>query len=455
MFKKSARTAMAAVMVFSVMATACSSKNNDAKASQAPTTSAAAQSQTPATTVTATAEPKKDPVTLKFMDYTASGSQEQTLADMVKAFETANPDIKVKVDVVDYSNYYTKLNTQLASGSGPDVFEVGYENFASYAAKNTLKDLTPVIAKDTTFNKDIYKGLAYDAFKYNGKQFGVVESFSDVVLFYNKDLFDKKQVGYPKPEWTWKEELDAAQKLTDAKNGIWGTYAPIQFYEFYKTIAQNGGGIWSADGKATVNSKQNIDALNWMLDKARKYKVSPPLNDDTFNQPDADLNAFKAGKIAMLRGGIWNFGRFADAPFKWDIALEPGNTQKAHHFFADGMVVSDKTKNEDAAWKFIKFMSSDPAVVSERIAKGWSVPAVSDDKVMDAYFKQTPPESKQVVMDALNTLVLSPVGPIPDKWNDLTKAIGDELDKAKLKDGYTAEQALNAAQAKVEKLVQP
>ena len=61
--------------------------------------------------------------------------------------------------------------------------------------------------------------------------------------------------------------------------------------------------------------------------------------------------------------------------FKWDIALEPGNTKKAHHFFADGLVVSDKTKNAEAAWKFIKFMSSDPSVVSKRIEKGWSAPS--------------------------------------------------------------------------------
>ncbi|SDS65631.1 carbohydrate ABC transporter substrate-binding protein, CUT1 family [Paenibacillaceae bacterium GAS479] len=395
-----------------------------------------------------------EPVTIKFMQYTASGSQEETLEEMVKAFETANPGIKVKLDIVDYNNYYTKLNTQLASGDAPDVFEVGYENFVSYAAKNTLKDLTPIIAEDTSFKPDIYKGLAYDSFKYDDKQYGVVESFSDVVLFYNKDLFDQKQVAYPTADWTWKEELEAAQKLTDAKAGVWGTYSPIQFYEFYKTIAQNGGGIWGIDGKPTINSKQNIEAFQWMLDKAGKYKVSPPLNDDTFNQPDADLNAFKSGKVAMLRAGIWNFGRFADASFKWDIALEPGNTNKAHHFFADGLVVAGKSKNAEAAWKFIKFMSSDPAVVSKRIEKGWSVPAVSDEKVMDAYFKQTPPESKKVVMDALETLVLTPVGSIPDQWSDLTKAIGDELEKAKLKPNYTAEQALNEAQKQVEKLME-
>ncbi|HEX7714832.1 MAG TPA: sugar ABC transporter substrate-binding protein [Bacillota bacterium] len=394
------------------------------------------------------------PVTLRLMQYTASGSQEETLKAMVDEFQRRNPNIKVKVEVVAFADYFTKLNTAISAGNGaPDVFELGYENFVTYAAKGVLRNMNDVISRDKSFKPEVFKKLAYDAFKYQNKQYGVPEGFSAVVMFYNKDLFDKAKVEYPNSSWTWKEELAAAQKLTDTQNGIWGTYAPIQFWEFYKTIAQNGGSIWSADNKkVTINSKQNVEAFQWMLDKAKEYKVSPPLNDDTFSQPDADLNAFKAGKIAMLRVGIWNFGRFADAPFKWDIALEPGNTRKAHHFFADALVVSKRTKNSDAAWKFLKFISSDPFVANLRIEKGWNVPALNDEKVMENYYKTTPPESKKVVLQALDTLVLPPVGPIPEKWNDLTGIVGQELDKARL-GKIDAQTALNNAQEKIEKLM--
>lgn len=443
MIKKSGIILLVACMV---LLSACGGKSDSAADSgrQSPDASAS-QGE-------AVSPEQKETVTIRFMQYTASGSQEKTLEAMVKAFEAANPDIKVETEVVEFNNYYTKLNTLVATNSAPDVFEVGYENFMTYATKDLLLDLTPIIQADTGFDPGIYKKLAYDAFNYNGKQMGVVESFSNVVLFYNKDLFDQKGVKYPDASWTWKEELEAAQKLTDAKNGVWGTYAPVQFWEFYKTIAQNGGGIWDQNGNPTLNSKANVDALQWMLDKANKYHVSPPLNDDTFNQPDADLNAFKAGKLAMLRAGIWNFGRFADAPFQWDIALEPGNTQKAHHFFADALVASKNTKHPEAVWKFIKFMTSDPAAVKKRIEAGWSVPALNDENVMAAYYKQTPPESKKVVTDALDTLVLPPVGPKPEKWNELTGAVGEELDKAKL-GAATVQEALDNAQKKVEELL--
>ncbi|WP_019537296.1 ABC transporter substrate-binding protein [Paenibacillus ginsengihumi] len=390
--------------------------------------------------------------TIKFMQYTASGAQEETLKGMIKKFEEANPGIKVDMEIVDYQNYMTKLNTMIASNTAPDVFEVGYENFMTYASQNVLMDLTDIIANDKEFNPDQYKKLAYDAFKYNGKQMGIVESFSDVVLFYNKDLFDQKQVAYPQDSWTWKDELEAAQKLTDAEKGIWGTYSPIQFYEFYKTIAQNGGGIFDESGKPTVNSPANVEALQWMIDKAAKYKISPPLNDDTFAQPDADVNAFKAGKIAMFRTGIWNMARFADAGFNWDIALEPGNVQKAHHFFADGLAVSKNSEHAEAAWKFLKFMSADPYVVEQRIAKDWSVPAISDETMLEAYFKKTPPESKKKVIEALDSLVLPPVGPKPEKWNEISTAVGEELDKARL-GASDAQTALDAAQKKLEDIL--
>lgn len=453
MLKKSGAILLLAIMM---IISACSSNNGNNAESSAPPSSASPSPSESASPSSSPSEspsesPSPEPVTIKLMMYTANG-QEETLKGIVDAFHAANSDVTVDYEVVPYADYNTKLNTLLASGSEPDLFEVGYENFRTYATKGLLLDLNAAIAADTAFKPEIYKKLAYDAFNYDGKQMGVTHSFSDVVLFYNKDLFDAKGMSYPDASWTWKEELEAAQKLTDAKSGIWGSYAPIQFYEFYKTIAQNGGGMYDASGNPTVNSPANVEALQWMIDKASKYKVSPALNDDTFNQPDADLNAFKEGKLAMARFGIWNFNSFKEAAFKWDIALEPGQTQKAHHFFADGLVASKNTKNSDAAWRFMKFISSDPAAVNLRIASGWSVPAVADEVIMDAYYKQTPPDSKKVVSEALDSLVLPPVGPKPEKWNELTAAVGEELDKAKLGKS-SPQEALDAAQKKVEELL--
>ncbi len=243
------------------------------------------------------------------------------------------------------------------------------------------------------------------------------------------------------------DELEAAQKLTDADAGVFGTYSPIQFWEFYKTIEQNGGQILSDDKtEVVINSPQNVETLQWMIDKINKYGVTPT-DAQMSGQSDGDM--FKAGKIAMLRTGIWMFGSFSDADFEWDISLEPGNTQKAHHFFSNGLAISAKTENPEAAWLWSRFMTSSDESTKIRVDANWELPAVTNEAVLTAYLENTPPMSKHVVFDALDTLV---VPPVIENWNALTDAVGKELDEAKL--GLkTPQEALDAAKEALEAII--
>ena len=294
---------------------------------------------------------------------------------------------------------------------------------------------------------DKFYPKAYQAFSRDGKQYGLPQSFSDVVLFYNKDLFDAAKVAYPTAEWTWKEELDAAQKLTDSGKGVWGDYAPIQFFEFYKTAAQSGCGVFGADGKTvTINEKGCVDSLTWMVDKINKYKVTPT-DAEMAGVSDGDL--FKQGKIAMLRTGIWMFSAFKDAPFKWDIALEPGNTQKAHAFFANSVAIAASSKNQEAAWKWAQFFTGSDEAAKIRVAASWELPALNNKALFDEYLKQTPPETRQVVFDALASAVTPPV---TDKQSELQDMIGKLLDQAKA-GSITPQEALDQAKTQIEALV--
>ena len=272
-----------------------------------------------------------------------------------------NPDIKVNTELASYDEYFTKLQTRIAGGNAPDVFELNYENFVQYASKGTLADLSKFIDKDDEFDPSQLNQEAFKAYQYNGKQYGMVESFSNVLTFYNKDLFDKAGVDYPTADWKWEDELAAAEKLTDSSKNVWGTYAPVTMNEYFKIAAQNGGQIFDKDGNATINTPENLEALQYMVDKVTKQKVSPSPADMSGQSPE-DL--FKNGQLAILHTGIWMFDAFKDVPFKWDIELEAGNTQKAHHFFANGLAVSADTDEKEAAYKFAAFMSA-----SEEVAK--------------------------------------------------------------------------------------
>ena len=400
-----------------------------------------------AATILLSAPAGAEDVILKYMTFSAAPNYIAELEETIAAFEKANPGIQVEYETAAFNDYFTKLQTLVASRSLPDTFELNYENFVTYAERNALLDLNPLIAADSGFDVGIYNPTALAAFSLDGKQYGLVESFSNVVLYYNKDLFDAAGVAYPTAEWTWEDELAAAQALTDAEAGVWGTFSPIQFWEFYKTIAQNGGAVLSPDkSEVTIASPENVEALTWMIDKVATYKVTPS-DAEMGGQSPEDL--FKAGKIAMLRTGIWMLGAFADAPFAWDIALEPGKTQKAHHFFANGVAVSARSDNAEAAYKWIKFLTSSTEAVQIRIAAGWELPAVTDQAALEGYLAQPIPESRSVVFNALDSAV---VPPVIGNWNQLTDAVGKELDEAKL-GRKTPEQALNDAAAAIQGLL--
>ncbi|MBF4691970.1 ABC transporter substrate-binding protein [Fusibacter ferrireducens] len=409
-----------------------------------PTPDASSSTAPEATDTTTT----KEPVEIKYMTFSAAPDHLEDLDAMIAEFEKQNPDIKVTYETYSFADYFTKLQTVVASKTAPDTFELNYENFVTYASKKALYNMDDLMKADADFDSSIFNSTALNAFKYDSKQYGLVESFSNVVFFYNKDLFDKANLDYPNDSWTWKDELAAAQKLTDADAGIFGTYAPIQFWEFYKTIEQNGGKIFNDDKtEVVIDSKENIETLQWMIDKIEKYHVSPS-DAQMSGQSDGDL--FKAGKIAMLRTGIWMFDSFKDADFTWDIALEPGNTQKAHHFFANGVAISKDTKNAEAAWKWAKFLTSSKEAAKIRVDSSWELPALTDESLLTSYLEKTPPESRAVVFKALDTLV---VPPVIGNWNELTDLVGKELDQAKLGQ-KTPEQALKDAKTAIEGILE-
>ncbi|WP_416828411.1 ABC transporter substrate-binding protein [Ectobacillus polymachus] len=372
---------------------------------------------------------------INYFSFSATPDHEKQLDQMIQAFEKKNPNIKVNSELVSYNDYFTKLQTRIAGGQAPDVFELNYENFVQYASKGTLADLSGFINNDKEFKPDQFNQQAYKAFQYNGKQYGMVESFSNVLTFYNKDLFDKAGVSYPTADWTWNDEVAAAKKLTDSKNKVWGTYAPVTMNEFYKVAAQNGGQIFDKNGDVTINSPQNLEALTYMVDKVNKYKISPSPADLSGQTPE-DL--FKNGKLAILHTGIWEFDAFKDVPFKWDVQLEASNTQKAHNFFANGLVVSKDSKVQEAAYKFAEFMSASEDVAKTRIDSSWELPAITNNDILKPYFEKTPPANKKAVFEALNSLVLPPV---VENWSKISDATDKEFQKA-LNGEETSKQAL-------------
>lgn len=380
--------------------------------------------------------------TIRYFTFSAAPDHLEDLDTIIAAFEAEHPGINVEVLTAPYADYFTLLQADVVGGDAPDVFELNYENFVTYAASGTLLDLSDLISEDAPFYP-----AALEAFNYDGAQLGLPATFSTVVLFYNADLFDAAGIDYPTNDWTWAEATAAAEAITALGDDTWGLFSPTQFFEFFKKAAQQGEcSFFNEDmTESTINAPGCVEALELMLSFTDSGIM--PTAADLSGVSDSEL--FMSGKLGMWVTGIWMFGATAEADFNWDIVVEPGINQKANHFFSNAAVVSATTAHPEEAAAWAEFLASSEIAAEVRVASSWELPALDKPEYFAAYLEQTPPANRAAVFEALENPVTPPVIVRQAEMQDtvgalLTQAVDGEL---------TAQEALDQAKAALDALI--
>ncbi|MHA6481109.1 ABC transporter substrate-binding protein [Paenibacillus sp. strain BS8-2] len=386
---------------------------------------------------------EKGNVTIKFANFSGAGDAAPALEKMKAKFEELNPHIKVEIETIGFGEYFTQMQTRVAAGTAPDAYELNFENFFSYAKKGVLKDLN-----EFDIDRSVIYEQALNAFQENGVQYGMPASFSNVVLIYNKDLFDKANVSYPTSDWTWKEMDEAAVKIRALGDDIFGISQGVHFFEFFKAVQQNGGSLLNEDGTAfTVDTPENVETLKHMADR---INVSNVMASEAQMSGVGDWELFKGERLGMLLTGVWAFPDFVqNVKFNWDIAVEPGNKKKATHFFANGYVINKESKEAQAAFEWVNFMSSSKEAAQIRLDANWELPAVTYPEVQEGYLKITPPDNREAVFESLEYLITPPV---IEQFGEMNDILTQHLTKAG-QGAVTAEQALADAQRELEEKI--
>ena len=229
---------------------------------------------------------------------------------------------------------------------------------------------------------------------------------------------------------------------------IYGYYQPLTYNEFYKVCAQFGGSLLNEDKtEFTINSPENVAAAQMMADRVLVSNVQPT---DVQMGGMGDWGLFMSGRLGMIPTGIWAFQSFADGcDFNWDITIEPGQEQKATHFFSNGYVVSKDSQVADEAVKFITYISSNREATQIRLDAGWELPPVQDEDIIAQYKEKTPPANREAVFKSLDYLVTPPV---ITQYAELQDIVGQHLSAAAA-GTVTPEQALKDMQAECEQKI--
>ena len=211
----------------------------------------------------------------------------------VEDFNNDNPGIKLNVEVVSWNDIYTVVNTRIQGNNAPDILNI--DVFADYQADGLLLPAQDYVSEET------YAKM-YESFLEQSIVDDVVWAVPDLAsaraLYYNVDILEAAGVEVPT---TWDELTAACEAIKAYDDSIypWGIdmttdegQAAFAYYTW-----NNGGGFVDEDGEWTLNSPENVEAVQFAVDLVNAgYTNTDPANETRYDLQDM----FGAGKIAMV-----------------------------------------------------------------------------------------------------------------------------------------------------------
>ena len=331
-------------------------------------------------------------VTLRLWDEGAAGAYEESLA----AFHEQNPDIAVEISVVPWSDYFTKLRTDIAAGSMDDLFWINNSSYTSYAKSGNMVNIDETLGAEA---RDQWDANVVKAFTLDDTLWGVPQlSDAGIALYYNKTLLDEAGVtpdDLANAKWSPQGGddtlIDLLKKLTKDNSGNTADSADfnadsITQYGYNAAqdlqaimlpfIGSNGGTFQNGD-QFTFSDARTTQAMQYVVDLITKEHVAPSAA-DTNMDGEFTRNQFLQGNMAIFQSGLYNLATIAEsADFEWGTALLPEGPA-GRVSVTNGIVVAGnaKSENPEAVAEVLEWLGSQEG--NEYIGKnGTNLPAVT------------------------------------------------------------------------------
>ncbi|HEY5039423.1 MAG TPA: sugar ABC transporter substrate-binding protein [bacterium] len=357
------------------------------------------------------------------------------LTGLIGEFEKKNPGVVVELERTPVNEYVTKLLTEFAGHSAPDVVFTGAPLVTRFYAAEVLEPLNEYLKNDPEIKLTDFYSATVEGLTFNGKIMALPRDIACIcVLYYNKDLFDKAGVLYPKDDWTWDQFLQTVKKLTvknkDGKVSQWGFTDDWISPENW--IFTAGGGWvddWKTPNQFTLQNPRVVKGIQMRADLINRYRVSPAPSVLTAMGGMGTSDLFLGGKAALFLSGIWKTPAIRKAAtFHWDCTMFPKNGKQRRWvsgaYAAYGILRASAHKPE--AWKLVKFLSGKDAAVGFA-QTGLAQPALKEVAESSAFLDTQPPLNKKMLLKAADSLIFEPRA---TNWSEIRDGlIGPELDR--------------------------
>ncbi|HET7478991.1 MAG TPA: ABC transporter substrate-binding protein [Rubrobacteraceae bacterium] len=389
--------------------------------------------------------------------FTASPDDTETASKLVDKFNEQNKG-KYKVSFrpgnADTGQRFDALRTQLqAGGENLDVILGDVIWTAQLAENGWISDLSDRFTEDM---RGDYLPGSVEAITYKGKTFGMPWFTDTGLLYYRKDLLQKS--GFDGPPKTWDELKQMALKVKQ-DSGIKFGYV-FQGANYEGGVCDGCEFIWTHGGevldpqnpdRVLVGQPEAIAGLTTYYSMIAEG-VAPKAV--TTYKEDESAGAFLNGDAVFLRNWPYVYAIISDPS---ESKVKPEQVGVSELPSADGepgngtvgdqpLYINATSKNPDAAWEFIQFMTA-PEQQKFRIIEGSYLPTL---KALydDAEVKKKVPIAA-LAKDALQHTRPRPVSPY---YADMSLQMSKHFNAA-LKGDETPEEAARTLQDKLEEYI--
>ena len=283
----------------------------------------------------------------------------------IAAFESANPNITVDMQIVPWSDQTAKLTTAIATGKTPDVSMMGNDVVAQYVAQDRLVALDDYMAEwskesGTDITKDFVPGdLLY--YKINGHIYAAPLADETRCVWYNTDVFKKAGIDAASIK-TWADMRTAAETIKSKVPGIVPWLAPMsKDYETVQTFMSvylgYGARMLNDQGACGFDTPEFKDALTYWTNLYLDGLSTP----DAVTYKGNDLaGLLMSGQGAMMIHGpsVTALVKGQAAEGKLGVIGIPAGPAGQFGFLGGWPLIVWKGQSEAAAAKFVHYATS-------------------------------------------------------------------------------------------------
>jgi multiple sugar transport system substrate-binding protein len=354
---------------------------------------------------------------------------------MAQEFHKANPDIEVRIDVVNWNSLLQTLQTDISGGTTPDLSIIGTRWLLDFVKDGVAEPLDSYMTPEF---RNRFVPIFLQPGSIDGKVYGLPIAASARAMFYNKQMLTK--AGFPDGPATWDDVVAAAGKIkgTGAYGfGLQGTQIETDVYWYY-ALWSYGGELVNKQGKSAFDSPAGVQALTLYKMMIDQGLTAPDVT--SYNREDLQ-NLFKQGRLSMVITAPFLIGQIAkESPnLQYGIVPVPKGTTQSTYAVTDSIVMFKSSRVKKSAFKFLDFIfTKEPRVLFNK-NEGFlpTTKAVAEDP----HFADDP--RLKVFVDLMPHAHFAPV---IVGWEDVAKDVIDALQSVYLGHAQPAAALQRAAQ---------